>query len=402
LRKIITNTILLLSSVFFIISILEIYFTIFSPYKIVDQFTNNQYHPIMGWSNVPNLEGQTKLWNKSDGIVYRKHNNKGMRCSKEITYEKPPGVKRIILIGDSFFWGFGVSNSEVVSEVLQQMVGNKIEIINGAVTGYGTDQELLWLINEGIKYKPDLVICGFFPANDLEDITASLRHGHPKPYYTLENGSLSLNNVPVPDLRELRTKYLDNPDSYFKKTKKLLRHNLHTYQFVTGKLNSIPRLRSFLLRAGIVEDRSAIYKRIPLYNQPDRFEMQILFEALITEMKRVCELNGSRFLLFFIPTKEQEPNSPTNYEDCDRFTNDNCIIDLGFDENSANTVYLQRVTARDHISYLDFLPVVRKNHREGKLLYYRGTEDHHWSTLGHRAAAEAIYSYLKGIQLSRN
>jgi len=46
---------------------------------------------------------------------------------------------------------------------MQKLAGNSVEVLNGAVTGYGTDQELLWLIEYGLKYSPDIVILGVFP-----------------------------------------------------------------------------------------------------------------------------------------------------------------------------------------------------------------------------------------------
>jgi hypothetical protein len=72
-------------------------------------------------------------------------------------------VRRVLLVGDSYFWEYGVDDSQVVSEILQTMAGTGVEVINGAVTGYGTDLELLWLINEGLRFRPDVVVLGFYP-----------------------------------------------------------------------------------------------------------------------------------------------------------------------------------------------------------------------------------------------
>jgi hypothetical protein len=52
------------------------------------------------------------------------------------------------------------------------------------------------------------------------------------------------------------------------------------------------------------------------------------------------------------------------------------------------------ICTKKQVGFLDLLPVVRKAHREGKIFYYPGSEDHHWTALGHRIAAEAILQYL--------
>jgi len=46
--------------------------------------------------------------------------------------------------------------------------GYEAEVINAGVSGFITAEKLVFLENEGIKYKPDVVVLGFF-ANDYED-----------------------------------------------------------------------------------------------------------------------------------------------------------------------------------------------------------------------------------------
>lgn len=391
IKNLLINFAVFLVTSMLILFSLEIFFDVIHPYKITTRIISDQYHPVMGWANIPNLDGKVRLSNTTNLFYNRKHNSKGLRSLREISYEKSPGVKRILLIGDSFFWGFGVNDEEVVSEVLQKMTGDRIEIINGAVVGYGTDQELLWLKNEGFKYKPDLVICGMFADNDLDDISHSILNKFPKPYYQITNGLLILKNVPVPDIEAMRRQL---HSSYFWEIKKFLRHNLHTYQFVAQKLNSIPVVKKILLQTGIIADYTAIYKNLETYELTGAAKKAELAEALIKEMKRECERNGSLFILFNIPVKEQEANFSVGYTDCSGQSTDNCILNQSFFNNSINASYLQQFTTENNIPFIDFLPTLRKNHRNGNLLHYRGKEDFHWNALGHKVAAEEIYRYL--------
>lgn len=93
-------------------------------------------------------------------------NGKGYR-GREYPFERTPGKKRIVLIGDSVLEGLGVTESERFSEILQRRAGTSVEIINLGVRGYNLAQEFAYLKEAGLRYKPDLVaFCTTF--NDVE------------------------------------------------------------------------------------------------------------------------------------------------------------------------------------------------------------------------------------------
>ncbi len=398
LKKLAANTLICCASILVALLCFEGFLAVFHPYKITDQLISDQYDPLLGWVNKPFLDGETRLGYTANGHFYRRHNSHGLRGTREIDYPKPPGVKRILLIGDSFFWGYGVNDDQVLSEQLQRLAGDRVEIINGAVSGYGTDQELLWLQQEGLKYRPDLVICGMFPDNDLEEIGTSMMYFHPKPYYTLERNGLVLHNVPVPNIEEARSRMLLSPDNLFRRVKTFLRHHVHTYQFVVSKLNAITKVKQAFVRCKICEDFSGLYKPSFFYTQTDMEKRARLAEALVKEMQRVSENNGATFLLCFIPAKEDDPDSPVGYAYSDSAKKSKSMAALEYHLNAENSAYLQAFTAANRIAYLDLLPLVRKNHRAGNLLYYRGSEDHHWNEAGHRVVAQAIFDYLWGAR----
>ena len=52
--------------------------------------------------------------------------------------------------------------------------GKQIEVINLGVGGYGTLQAYLALVEEGLKYSPNLVVLGFFFGNDLKNNSRTL------------------------------------------------------------------------------------------------------------------------------------------------------------------------------------------------------------------------------------
>ncbi|MEK6871332.1 MAG: SGNH/GDSL hydrolase family protein [Nanoarchaeota archaeon] len=86
---------------------------------------------------------------------------------QEIPYEKGT-KKRVLVLGDSFAYGFGVNDSDTFAVRLQENLGENYEVIPLAASGFGTGQELLQLKHEGLKYNPDIVMLLFFQ-NDISN-----------------------------------------------------------------------------------------------------------------------------------------------------------------------------------------------------------------------------------------
>jgi hypothetical protein len=95
-----------------------------------------------------------------------------MRGQREYSLEKPPGVQRILLLGDSFPFGYGVEDGEVVSAVLEDRLNEgaggrrAYEVVNFAVSGFGQTEELITYRARGRQYDPDFVVVFFFD-NDI-------------------------------------------------------------------------------------------------------------------------------------------------------------------------------------------------------------------------------------------
>jgi lysophospholipase L1-like esterase len=78
---------------------------------------------------------------------------------------KPPGVYRIVVLGDSIAAGLHVDrNEDIFSPVLESLLterGRKAEVINLAVSGYNTQQEVELFEEKGLRYHPDLVLLAY-------------------------------------------------------------------------------------------------------------------------------------------------------------------------------------------------------------------------------------------------
>ncbi len=149
------------------------------------------YDSQLGWRNIPN-------WHSKTNGRTLTINSRGLR-DREYPLDKPAGVRRILVLGDSYAWGYGVSDDEIFTEILEQKLSlndSKWQVLNSGVSGWGTDQQYLYLKEEGIHYEPDVVVLAFFLLNDPENNTHSRQYGLNKPLFL--DPDLTLVNVPVP------------------------------------------------------------------------------------------------------------------------------------------------------------------------------------------------------------
>jgi hypothetical protein len=113
-------------------------------------------------------------------------NSAGMR-DREHSVQKPPGVFRVLLLGDSFMEAlqvpFDSSFPALLERGLAQQAGKRVEVVSAGVSGWGTDDELRYLTQYGLQYRPDLVLVAMTLHNDISD---NLRQD----WHTLRGGVL--------------------------------------------------------------------------------------------------------------------------------------------------------------------------------------------------------------------
>lgn len=205
---------------------------------------------------------KTKGWNSKPNLIYARDNHiirtnsKGLRGTNEHSYIKPIDRKRLVIIGDSFTFGVDSSDEEVFTHLLDEMMPD-IDVLNLGVGGYGHDQILLKLKEEGIKYNPDMVMLLFMDCDMRRNILTF--RDYSKPRYVLKNNSLTLTNVPV-----------DTP-------KKIIRDEKF-------KLYLTDFLKIF---SNLIKDKHGLILK----------EEIELTKALIKEMRNTCEKINAQFAI---------------------------------------------------------------------------------------------------------
>ncbi len=85
---------------------------------------------------------------------------------------KPDGGLRIMMLGDSLTFGWGVKVEDTFSDQLETLLNNgasagKTEVINTGVGNYNTSMQVSAFLRNGHKFNPDVIILNYF-INDAE------------------------------------------------------------------------------------------------------------------------------------------------------------------------------------------------------------------------------------------
>ena len=158
--------------------------------------TMNVFDAKLGWTKQPRAEIRRRT---SEFDVTLATNSRGLREDESVGYEKPAGVKRILLVGDSFSLGYTVDRPDTISALLEKRLraeGRNAQVVNAGTEGYSTDQEALWLASEGKRYSPDIAVLQMYE-NDIYWNAQDHYLRYPKPKLsTADAGPASLAERP--------------------------------------------------------------------------------------------------------------------------------------------------------------------------------------------------------------
>ncbi|MDQ2693572.1 MAG: SGNH/GDSL hydrolase family protein [Chloroflexota bacterium] len=303
-----------------------------------------KYDPQLGWAHEPEQEG---IFETPQFRTVVRINEKGLR-DRPHSYERQNDNKRVLVLGDSFAWGYGVEETERFSQKLEEAMD--VEVINAGVSGYSTDQELLWYQSEGSKYETDLVIL-VFTGNDVGDNHRQLVSTiYYKPRFVIEDGQLIPTGVPVPET-SLHGKVI-----YALSQRSALAYFLVQRYFDLISLYSKSRA-------------SSEHEKLPASNAKVDEEPFRLTIALIDEMKNIAESQGARFMIVTTDRWWNHPSEET-YEDL------------------VSTMQTEGYLVLDVESMPGFAS-------EAMLI----PDDGHWNREGHEFVADRIQKFIKRHRL---
>lgn len=321
----------------------------------------HEYDPELGWKLIPDYRSR---FVHRDFNVEVKTNSDGLR-DDEYSRQKNGDTIRVVSLGDSFTWGWGVENDEVYMQVAEDSLDG-FEIVNMGQNGYGTGQELLLFQRLGPAYSPDLVTLGFF-YNDLTDNVA----GRGKPLFDLVGDDLVIDNGAESASLEFRIK-------------SFLVTNSHLFVLANYEYERLRLWLRELFRAPTNSAASVHYSRYA--KEPDEVSEKkwAIFEKIVSELKREA---SDKLLIIYIPDRTEVETDKEGYL---KITDDRDVYDIDYMRKR-----LGQIAAKNDIPYLDMTEIFRDEYSRNRNLYLE--HDRHMSKAGHALAGEVMSRELRNI-----
>ncbi len=308
-------------------------------------------HPAIGFTMNPEFRGRfrlpefdTRVAISSLGIRDREH---GPRAE---------GTRRIVVLGDSYTFGWGVEAGERYVDRLEDRLNGteagRWDVVKAGINAYGTREQAAWLRGHGWDLEPDLVLVQFCMGNDFSDNEAAGYH--------VADGYLVANrDVPAP-ADTARTTLLGS-------VKRWARERSHLYVLV--------RDRTRALRA-VDENGAGRPSELPDFNRSvdDGLPATVRFLREIAEDAR---RRAVPVLVVIVPMRHQLYESRA--ADPAILEHPNRAIVAACEEAGLAT--------------FDLLPGFRDRVARGSArLYFR--VDRHWTRDGHRLAGDLLHDEL--------
>ncbi|NHN46557.1 SGNH/GDSL hydrolase family protein [Halostella sp. JP-L12] len=331
----------------------------------------HQFHPEYGWTLSPNAT-YLRHWKKPDGEDARylyTTNSEGFRD----TYDS--GDRHVIVVGDSFTEGAGVTEGGQYTHLLDRWLPNT-SFQTYAAGGYGTDQELLVYRNVSEQYDHDLVILAYYYGNDANNNAGNgWPQGPRRPRFELRNGSLVQTHEPVDQVPSDTAGFRDY--GVIGAVHGTLRDHSMAYDW------SYRRMRTVAAKAGLFGG-GADDTPSPPTGEERRSQLQ-LTRALLDEMSTEASSHDADVLVVGIPARgEVTPDNPAHYP-----------TDQGIPYYQDQRQMIQNAASNNsNLAYLDLKPRLEREIENGEQIYGQEVANAHFIADGYQVMAETIYQHI--------
>ena len=303
----------------------------------------------LGWSPLPNITAQ----HRQNGFSTFVHQNQfGLRGSDADSKKRINTNHRILVLGDSYVWGYGVNQEEIFSN--PEIHKSPQEILNFGVSGYGTDQEYLFYLRDGLGFDVDEVVLAFTPYNDVISNLVEKKYGYLKPYFKIVGDELILYQEHIHDL--------------------IGRNVINQIRFHSRLVNTLERsYRIYKDNKRFSSDnndisiaRKRVFKEKKL-SERDRDGIEITIKMIVA-LRELVEQRGASFSVVFIPYKPHIVNQ--------------------VERNHPLVEHLSSELDLYNIDYFEPYFLFLKQEEEGEKLFNRF--DSHFSASGHSLFAKVF------------
>lgn len=318
--------------------------------------------------------------------VHLRFHRDGFR-GPERTHDKPAGVRRIAVLGDSMIAAVAVDEPLTLvgrleaalngSQTGAERASGRFEVMNFGVSSASSGQELVTYRTVARRYRPDLVVLAFNAANDLADNCQCLSRAH-RLYFELDaSGRLSERRAAPPAAGV--GAWLD-------------RHS----RFYIWQKEAIARLRAGLRdrQGGLEPGNEAFFA-----DGDPRVETAWRITAALLETLQVeAARDGARLALLLVPAPEQV------YDDLWERLRGRAGQQRPL-EREQPARRLAGMAASLGLPFLDLGPALRaaaphaSSELQGERVFFEGR--FHLNERGNQVAAEAVLAWLAPLLAAR-
>ena len=283
-------------------------------------------------------------------------NSQGLR-DYEYTRRKEPGTFRIVGVGDSSLFGWGVPIEDDGLKVLERHLNEKFrtrkfEVINFGVPGYNTAMESETFVQRCLEYAPDLVLLNF-----------------------------NTNDYDVPDFMRRRSDLVTLRRSY------LFDLAYSVYEGVMAVGPEPPPLFDFKQRT-IAERQAARLDEDPAL--PDEYRYMVGAKGVTRALERLAAAARDRAIPFVVFDVKPYPGLDPKY--------------VRDELRDGQRELLERESRRLGFDFLNTYPYFvnyLKQHPDAnsRPVFAVSADDNHPNTLAHSINAQALFDYLVDHQL---
>lgn len=333
-----------------------------------------QYDAKLGWSLVP---GKFEFFNIASFTPVRfLIGEVGLR-----TKALPKAQhRRVTVLGDSFVFSEALSDGEVFTDLLQQRLGAKIEVVNAGVPGFGTGQQALLLdrLRSGGFDPGEKIILVFF-TNDISDNAgldhASLARDPAKPVFEVRDDVLTGTSVepwPTRERYDSVMAFARNSMAYA-----LIRNRA---EIVVSKYPGILRT---LASAGFTVSLPREPGLIQTWYSPLWEERWKRTESILRHLSRSVRADGRELIIAFMPAPFQAEKV---FEDLIRAQPVNPLRAAFLADIDRPQRFLRKFCATEQVRFVDLTPALRERRTEPAYFLREG----HLNSLGSAIVADAL------------
>ncbi|MEW5945713.1 MAG: hypothetical protein AB1742_05905 [bacterium] len=241
----------------------------------------------------------------TDKAIYRlRTNSLRVRDDEDFPLKKPKGEFRVIALGDSWTFGEGVNIEDTYIKVIERLLktrGDPKFVYRGINCGYasgrGPDSAYVFLRNKGIRLEPDVVILGSF-INDIFDISYNNWH------------DLDADGLPARIDSDIFSVGANGNYGYKYDSNSIeARYRLKPPPFKFLEYSQVYTMMRVLYIEKIF--LKYVFPKEKLIRELNSEIFMVSWDKyfkVVGGMKALCERNGARFIVVFLPYLTGKPN----------------------------------------------------------------------------------------------